>query len=155
MSEQNEPVPTEADINLIQQIIPHRYPFLLIDKVTNIVAGESAIGIKNVTYNEPHFQGHFPFQPIMPGVTMVEAMAQTAGVVAGLGIGVKGANLPIYFMSIDKCKFRKMVVPGDVLELHVSVMRRRTKIWRFEGIAKVDGVVVAEAEFVAMVGPQD
>ncbi|SMX34956.1 3-hydroxyacyl-ACP dehydratase FabZ [Actibacterium lipolyticum] len=141
---------TEADIHLIKQILPHRYPFLFIDKVKDIVEGESAVGIKNVTYNEPHFQGHFPAAPIMPGVTIVEAMAQTATVMAGLAMDVIGKDVLVYFMTIDNCKFRRMVVPGDVLELHVSVLRRRTKIWRMKGVAKVGDEIACEAEFSAM-----
>lgn len=144
-------VPTEADLATIMKIIPHRYPFLLVDKVRNVVARESAVGIKNVTFNEPHFQGHFPGAPIMPGVTIIEAMAQTAAVLVGLTVGF-GERAPlVYFMSIDKAKFRRKVVPGDVLELHVQVMRGSTKIWKFAGVAKVDGQVAAEAEFAAMI----
>ncbi|TVP70400.1 MAG: 3-hydroxyacyl-[acyl-carrier-protein] dehydratase FabZ [Rhodobacteraceae bacterium] len=144
-------VPTEADLTTIMKIIPHRYPFLLIDKVRDVVARSSAVGIKNVTFNEPHFQGHFPGAPIMPGVTIVEAMAQTAAVLVGLSVGF-GEKAPlVYFMSIDKCKFRRKVVPGDVLELHVTVKRGSTKIWKFEGVAKVDGQLAAEAEFAAMI----
>ncbi len=146
-----ENVPTEADLTTIMKIIPHRYPFLLIDKVRDVVARSSAVGIKNVTFNEPHFQGHFPGAPIMPGVTIVEAMAQTAAVLVGLSVGF-GEKAPlVYFMSIDKCKFRRKVVPGDVLELHVTVKRGSTKIWKFEGVAKVDGQLAAEAEFAAMI----
>ncbi len=144
-------VPSEADLTQIMKIIPHRYPFLLIDKVRDVVARSSAVGIKNVTFNEPHFQGHFPGAPIMPGVTIVEAMAQTAAVLVGLSVGF-GEKAPlVYFMSIDKCKFRRKVVPGDVLELHVTVKRGSTKIWKFEGVAKVDGQLAAEAEFAAMI----
>lgn len=144
-------VPTEADLATIMRIIPHRYPFLLIDKVRDVVARTSAVGIKNVTFNEPHFQGHFPGAPIMPGVTIVESMAQTAAVLVGLSVGF-GEKAPlVYFMSIDKCKFRRKVVPGDVLELHVTVKRGSTKIWKFEGVAKVDGQIAAEAEFAAMI----
>ncbi len=144
-------IPTEADLATIMRIIPHRYPFLLIDKVRDVEARTSAVGIKNVTFNEPHFQGHFPGAPIMPGVTIVEAMAQTAAVLVGLSVGF-GEKAPlVYFMSIDKCKFRRKVVPGDVLELHVNVKRGSTKIWKFEGVAKVEGQVAAEAEFAAMI----
>ena len=144
-------IPTEADLATIMRIIPHRYPFLLIDKVRDVEARTSAVGIKNVTFNEPHFQGHFPGAPIMPGVTIVEAMAQTAAVLVGLSVGF-GEKAPlVYFMSIDKCKFRRKVVPGDVLELHVNVKRGSTRIWKFEGVAKVDGQVAAEAEFAAMI----
>lgn len=147
-------VPTEVDLATIMKVIPHRYPFLLVDKVRDVVARESAVGIKNVTFNEPHFQGHFPGVPIMPGVTIIEAMAQTAAVLVGLSVGF-GERAPlVYFMSIDKAKFRRKVVPGDVLELHVTVKRGSTRIWKFEGVAKVDGQVAAEAEFAAMIDAQ-
>ncbi len=151
-----EQIPTTADIDLIQRIIPHRYPFLLIDKVTDIVANQSALGIKNVTFNEPHFQGHFPGAPIMPGVTIIEAMAQTAAVMVGVSLDMADKDLLVYFMAIDKCKFRRKVVPGDVLELHVQAKRGGSKIWKFEGIAKVDGEMAAQAEFTAMMDlPQE
>lgn len=139
-----------ADIGLIQRIIPHRYPFLLVDRVERIDGTRSAVGIKNVTFNEPHFQGHFPGVPIMPGVTIIEAMAQTAAVMAGLGYGLVDKHLLIYFMSIDSCKFRRKVVPGDVLELHVTTKRGGGKIWKFEGRGLVRGELAAEAEFTAM-----
>lgn len=141
---------TEADIDLIQRVIPHRYPFLMIDKIINIDPGKSATGIKNVTFNEPHFQGHFPGMPIMPGVTIVEAMAQTAAVVVGLNVGVVDKEFKVYFMAIDSCKFRRKVVPGDVLELHVQVIRERRRIYKFGGKALVNGEVATEAEFTAM-----
>ena len=147
--------PTTADIQLIQKILPHRYPFLLVDKVRDIVPDTSAVGIKNVTMNEPHFTGHFPGKPIMPGVTIVEAMAQTAGVMAGISLDLEDRELLIYFMTIDKCKFRRMVVPGDVLEMHVEVLKKRSKMWRLKGVAKVDGEVAAEAEFAAMIDLKD
>ena len=141
---------TEADLALIKRIIPHRYPFLFIDKVRDIVAFESAVGIKNVTSNEPHFQGHFPNHPIMPGVTIIEAMAQTAAVVVGISMNVIDEEMQTYFMGIDNCKFRRMVVPGDVLELHCRAIRGGGKIWKFEGRALVDGQLCASAEFTAM-----
>lgn len=141
---------TEADLSLIKRIIPHRYPFLFIEKVRDIVPFESAVGIKMVTCNEPHFQGHFPAKPIMPGVTIVEAMAQTSAVVVGISLDLVDKPLLTYFMGIDACKFRRMVVPGDVLELHVSAKRAGGKIWKFRGEAKVDGQMAAEAEFTAM-----
>ncbi|TMV08757.1 3-hydroxyacyl-ACP dehydratase FabZ [Ruegeria sediminis] len=142
-----------ADIQLIQRILPHRYPFLLVDKVIEINGYHSAIGIKNVTMNEPHFQGHFPGTPIMPGVTIIEAMAQTAGVMLGVGFDVVDTDLLIYFMNIDKCKFRRKVVPGDVMEMHIETLRGKPggKIFKFNGRATVDGEVAAEAEFSAMV----
>lgn len=139
-----------ADLGLIKRIIPHRYPFLFIDKVRDIVPHKSGVGIKNVTCNEPHFQGHFPSQPIMPGVTIIEAMAQTSAVVVGVSMDLIDKNMLTYFMAIDKCKFRRMVVPGDVLELHVNATRGGGKIWKFEGKATVDGQICAQAEFTAM-----
>ena len=143
---------TTADIDLIQRIIPHRYPFLLVDKVENIVAGESARGIKNVTFNEPHFEGHFPGAPIMPGVTIVEAMAQTAAVMVGVTMDMADKDLLVYFMAIEGCKFRRKVVPGDVLHLDVEVTRGKAgaKVWKFKGVASVDGEMAAQAEFTAM-----
>ena len=143
---------TEADIHLIQRIIPHRYPFLLIDKVRDIIANTSACGIKNVTFNEPHFQGHFPGAPIMPGVTIVEAMAQTAAVMVGVSNDLADKEFLVYFMAIDGCKFRRKVVPGDVLELKVDVTRGKpgAKVWRFHGEATVNGEMAAEADFTAM-----
>ena len=147
---------TTADIEMIQRIIPHRYPFLLIDKVIEIDGTKSATGIKNVTFNEPHFQGHFPGIPIMPGVTIVEAMAQTTAVMVGHSLGVVDKNLLVYFMAIDKCKFRRKVVPGDVLKLYVETRRGGGRIWKFAGRAEVDGELAAEAEFTAMIDlPKD
>ncbi|MEQ3642874.1 MAG: 3-hydroxyacyl-ACP dehydratase FabZ [Paracoccus sp. (in: a-proteobacteria)] len=146
---------TEADLSLIKRIIPHRYPFLFIDKVRDIVAFESAVGIKNVTSNEPHFQGHFPNHPIMPGVTIIEAMAQTAAVVVGISMNVIDEEMQTYFMGIDNCKFRRMVVPGDVLELHCRAIRGGGKIWKFEGKAMVDGQLCASAEYTAMMARKD
>ncbi|WP_210528310.1 3-hydroxyacyl-ACP dehydratase FabZ [Rubellimicrobium arenae] len=144
---------TEADIHLIQRILPHRYPFLLVDRVRHIEGTSRAQGLKNVTMNEPHFQGHFPGVPVMPGVTIVEAMAQTAGVMIGTSLGLTGGNLLIYFMSIDNCKFRRKVVPGDQLLMDVTTVRGKPggKVWRFAGRATVDGELAAEAEFAAMV----
>jgi 3-hydroxyacyl-[acyl-carrier-protein] dehydratase len=145
---------TEADIHLIQRIIPHRYPFLLIDKVRDIVPFKGAVGIKNVTFNEPHFAGHFPDSPIMPGVLIVEAMAQAAAVVVGISMEVVDKPLLTYFMGVDACKFRRKVVPGDVLELHVTVKRGGGKIWKFDGRAMVGDELACEAEFVAMMDLQ-
>ncbi|MFD3189102.1 3-hydroxyacyl-ACP dehydratase FabZ [Sedimentitalea sp. HM32M-2] len=147
-----------ADIHMIQRILPHRYPFLLVDKVVDIDGTASARGIKNVTMNEPHFQGHFPGAPVMPGVTIVEAMAQTAGVMIGVGADMVDRDLLIYFMSIDKCKFRRKVIPGDVLQMHLSTLRGKPggKVWKFGGNATVDGELAAEAEFTAMIDmPKD
>ncbi len=141
-----------ADIDLIQRIIPHRYPFLLVDKVVDIDGYQSATGIKMVTMNEPHFQGHFPKKPIMPGVTIVEAMAQTSAIMVGVALDLADKDLLVYFMGIDKCKFRRMVVPGDVLEMKVETTRGKPggKVWKFAGTATVDGEVACEVEFTAM-----
>ena len=142
-----------ADIQLIQRLLPHRYPFLLVDKVLDIDGTKTARGIKNVTMNEPHFQGHFPGLPVMPGVTIVEAMAQTAGVMIGTALDMADRELLLYFMSIDKCKFRRKVGPGDVLEMHIVTLRGKPggKVWRFSGRAEVEGELAAEAEFTAMI----
>lgn len=146
------PYPADtADIHLIKRIIPHRYPFLLIDKVRKIVPNTSALGIKNVTVNEPHFQGHFPQTPIMPGVTIIEAMAQTAAVLVGITLDLVDKEPLVYFMNIDNGKFRRKVVPGDVLELHVTVRRAGGRIWKFHGAGLVEGELAAEAEFTAMI----
>lgn len=142
--------PGQADLALIQRIIPHRYPFLLIDLVRDVVLHESCVGVKNVTNGEPHFQGHFPGLPIMPGVLIVEAMAQTAGVLVGLSLDLvdKGAN--VFFMGVEGAKFRRKVVPGDVLELHVRALRGGGRVWRFEGRGIVGGALAAEATYTAM-----
>ena len=139
-----------ADIQLIQRILPHRYPFLLIDRVEDIDGVKTARGIKNVTSNEPHFQGHFPGTPIMPGVTIIEALAQTAAVMVGTTQKLADENMLIYFLAIDKCKFRRKGVPGDVLNLHVETLRGGSKIWKFKGSGMVNGEMAAEAEFTAM-----
>ena len=139
-----------VDINEILKTLPHRYPMLLIDRVVNIRTDYSGIGIKNVTFNEPHFQGHFPGHPVMPGVLLIEGMAQTAGALCVLAHGLSGPPKLVYFMTIDKAKFRKPVVPGDTVEYHVRKIRRRSNIWRFAAEAKVAGVKVAEAEVSAM-----
>ena len=139
-----------SDIEDIQRRIPHRYPFLFIDFVKEINFDKSAIGVKNVTFNEPHFQGHFPKKPIMPGVTIVEAMAQTSAILVSHSLGTLDEELLVYFMTLDNCRFRKIVSPGDVLELHVSVLRKGSKIWKFEGKAIVGQSIVSEAIFSAM-----
>lgn len=148
--------PTEADIQLIQRILPHRYPFLLVDRVKEIDGCTRAVGIKNVSMNEPHFTGHFPGKPIMPGVTIVEAMAQTAAVMVGATLGYTDGNLLIYFMTIDNVKFRRMVVPGDQLLMEITTLRGRPggKVWKFKGVARVDGELAAETEFTAMMDMQ-
>jgi len=143
------------DIQEIKRLIPHRYPFLFVDKVRDFVPKVSAVGIKNVTTNEPHFQGHFPSQPVMPGVTIVEAMAQTAGILVSKSLELEDSGALVYFLSIDNCKFRHVVGPGDVLELHVKVIRGRGKIWKFHGDAIVNGKIVTEADFAAMIIPPE
>ncbi|MDP2167869.1 MAG: 3-hydroxyacyl-ACP dehydratase FabZ [Thermodesulfovibrionales bacterium] len=136
------------EIKEIMSLLPHRYPFLLVDRVESIEKGASIVGIKNVTVNEPFFQGHFPGNPIMPGVLIVEAMAQAAGIIA-FHAGEDGAK-SVYFMSIESAKFRKPVIPGDRLKLTVKVIKRRNNVWKFSGVATVDEKVVSEAEFTAM-----
>jgi len=143
-----------VDIANLLRLLPHRYPFLLVDKIIEIDGDNSAIGIKNVTINEPHFQGHFPERPVMPGVLIIEAMAQTAGAIC---IHNAGANTPsvVYFMTIDGAKFRKPVLPGDRLELHVKKLKQRAGIWKFECEAIVDGAKVAEAVISALMTPKE
>jgi 3-hydroxyacyl-[acyl-carrier-protein] dehydratase len=148
MSDQN--APTSADLDLIQRIIPHRYPFLLLDKVRDVVVGQSCVGIKNVTFNEPQFQGHFPGMPILPGVMIIEAMAQTAGVLVGLSMDLVDKGAKVFFMGVENAKFRRKVIPGDVLELHVKALRGGGRVWKFEGRAMVEGELASEATFTAM-----
>ncbi len=150
----NEETPQElvsVDLETIQRMIPHRYPFLFIDKVRDLRVGKSAVGIKNVTINEPHFQGHFPNKPIMPGVMIVEAMAQTAAVLISQTLNLIDRDPLVYFMTMDKFRFRRMVVPGDQLELHVTVIRGRGRIWKLWGEGMVDGQTASEGEFSAMI----
>ncbi len=142
--------PTDADIALIQRLIPHRYPFLLVDKVRDIVLHQSCVGIKNVTFNEPQFQGHFPGMPIFPGVMIIEAMAQTSGVLVGLSMDLEDKNANVFFMGVDAVKFRRKVVPGDVMELHVKAVRGGGRVWKFEGRAMVGNELACEATFMAM-----
>ena len=142
---------TVIDIEGILEMIPHRYPFLMIDRVTDLVPEESAIGHKNVTFNEPHFQGHFPSKPVMPGVLIVEAMAQTAAVLVVHSLGGDTKGKLVYFMSVENAKFRRPVQPGDVLQIHVNTKQHRKTVWKFDGVAKVDGQVVAEATYTAMI----
>ena len=142
------------EIRRIMDMIPHRYPFLLVDRVIDLVKGQSATGIKNVTINEPFFQGHFPGHPVMPGVLIVEAMAQTAGVVVTHSLEVDDQAKVVYFMSIESARFRKPVTPGDTLHIHVSKRAQRGTAWKFSGQAKVDGVVVADASYSAMIVDQ-
>lgn len=140
-----------ADIKRVMELLPHRYPMLMIDRIVDMRGSESATGIKNVSNNEPFFQGHFPGHPVMPGVLIVEAMAQTAGALVLNGLGTGAAGKIVYFMSIDRAKFRKPVVPGDVLKVHVAKIQNRGPVWKFNGQAKVEGVLVAEADFSAMI----
>lgn len=143
-----------AEISDILSVLPHRYPFLLIDKIIDIDGDDSAIGIKNVSFNEPHFLGHFPNSPIMPGVLIIEAMAQTAGAISLLNNFGDNKDKPgiVYFMTIDNAKFRKPVLPGDQLHLHVKKLRSRLGISKYACVAKVDDYIVAEAEVSARIG---
>ncbi|MBN9670755.1 3-hydroxyacyl-ACP dehydratase FabZ [Roseibium aggregatum] len=150
MDEIENKVLASADIMRILKLLPHRYPFLLIDKIIEMDGDNSCIGIKNVTINEPHFSGHFPEQPVFPGVLLIEAMAQTAG---ALCVHSRGDDAPpqlVYFMTIDKAKFRKPVMPGDQVHFHVKKIRQRANIWKFDAVALVEGAKVAEAEVSAM-----
>ena len=142
---------TSVDIKRILQMIPHRYPMLMVDKVVDMTLGQSAVGIKNVTINEPFFQGHFPSEPVMPGVLVVEAMAQTACVLVVSTFGAESEGKLVYFMSIDGVRFRRPVVPGDRVELHVQKVQSRANVWKFSGKAIVEGKVAAEATFAAMI----
>jgi 3-hydroxyacyl-[acyl-carrier-protein] dehydratase len=139
------------DIKRIMQAIPHRYPFLLIDRVVELVRNVSAIGIKNVSVNESFFAGHFPNHPVVPGVLIIESMAQTAAVLVVETLGPEAAGKVVYFMSIEGAKFRRPVMPGDQMRVHVTKDRNRGNVWKFSGVARVDGVVVAEATFAAMI----
>lgn len=140
-----------VDVNRIMEMIPHRYPFLMIDKVVDIVEDDSATGIKNVTINEPFFQGHFPKHPVMPGVLIIEAMAQTAAVLVVKTMGEDTEGKLVYFMTVDNARFRKPVVPGDQLHIHVKKDRSRGAVWKFKGEVKVNDVLVTEASFSAMI----
>jgi len=140
-----------ADNERVKEMIPHRYPFLLVDKVVNMIARDSAVGIKNVTVNEPFFQGHFPRQAVFPGVLIVEAMAQTAAVLTVFSLGKEAEGKLVYFMSVDEARFRKPVVPGDQIHIHIKLEKNRGNVWKFSSEAKVDGVKVADATFSAMI----
>jgi 3-hydroxyacyl-[acyl-carrier-protein] dehydratase len=142
------------DIGRIHQLLPHRYPFLMVDRIVNVDSDNSAIGIKNVTANEPYFLGHFPGNPIMPGVLLIEGMAQTAGAIC---IASRGGERPqvVYFMTIDNAKFRRPVLPGDTVEYHVRKIRNRSNIWKFSAEALVRGVKVAEATVSALIADEE
>ncbi|GCD55321.1 3-hydroxyacyl-[acyl-carrier-protein] dehydratase FabZ [Acetobacter pasteurianus] len=150
-SQQDAQTIDRIDVNRIMQAIPHRYPFLLIDRMEDIVLGEEATGIKNVSVNEPFFQGHFPARPVMPGVLLVEAMAQTAATLVVLTLGKDFEGKLVYFMTIEGAKFRRPVEPGDQVRIHVAKERHRSNVWKFRGEARVEGTVVAEATFSAMI----
>ncbi len=157
-----EPKPTETpgtgateiamlDVARIMQAIPHRYPFLLIDRMVDVVLNHSAVGVKNVSVNEHFFQGHFPGHPVMPGVLIIEAMAQTAAVLVVETLGPASAGRLVYFMSIENAKFRRPVAPGDQLRIHILKDRQRGNVWKFSAVARVDGISVAEATYTAMI----
>jgi 3-hydroxyacyl-[acyl-carrier-protein] dehydratase len=139
------------EIARIMHAIPHRFPFLLVDRIVDVVKNVSAVGIKNVSINENYFQGHFPQHPVMPGVLIIESMAQTAAVLVVETLGPTAAGKLVYFMTIEGAKFRRPVVPGDQLRVHVLKERQRGNIWKFAAEAKVDGKVVAEATYAAMI----
>lgn len=144
-------LPTIINIEKIIKSLPHRYPFLLVDKVVELEIGKKIVAIKNVTFNEPHFTGHFPDKPIMPGVLIIEAMAQAGALMVTSAPGFKAEEKLVYFMSIDGAKFRKPVIPGDVLELHVEVVQNRGPVWKLSAVGIVDGQKVAEAQLSAMI----
>lgn len=149
-----EPLETtgaEVDIERIMEMIPHRYPFLMIDRVIDIIPRKSAVGVKNVSVNEPHFQGHFPRRKVMPGVMIIEAMAQTAAVLVVETLGAEAEGKLVYFISVDNARFRKPVVPGDTLHIHIAVRQNRGNVWKFNCEAKVNGVLTSEATIAAMI----
>ena len=151
MDGQATQTPLTIDIERITAMIPHRYPFLLVDRLIDVIPGESAVGIKNVSANEPHFQGHFPDHPVMPGVLIIEAMAQTAAVIVVAWLGKEAEGKLVYFMTIENARFRKPVVPGDQLRLYCRKERQRANVWKFSGEARVGDTVVAEAVYTAMI----
>lgn len=154
MNDMTEPTGAKAlataDIARVMQLLPHRYPILMLDRIYDMDGDRSCVGVKNVTINEPFFQGHFPQYPVMPGVLIIEGLAQTAGALCVHSLGEDYVAELVYFMSIDRAKFRKPVLPGDQLHYHVRKIRNRGRVWRFYGEAKVNGAVVAEAEVSAM-----
>ncbi len=141
----------QIDIERIMELIPHRYPFLMIDRVVDLTPGESATGIKNVSINEQYFQGHFPAKPVMPGVLIIEAMAQTSAVLVVHTLGPDAEGKLVYFMLVEGARFRKPIVPGDQVHVHVRKLRTRGNVWKFKGEAKVDGFLMAEATYAAMI----
>lgn len=143
------------EITRIMEMIPHRYPILLVDRILELEPGEGAIGLKNVTFNEPHFMGHFPNRPVMPGVLIVEAMAQTAGIVVVESLGSEAEGKLVYFMTIDEARFRRPVTPGDALHIHVNKIHARKNVWKFKGEAYVDGKLCTQATFSAMIVNED
>lgn len=145
-----EPI-TTADIAMILRAIPHRYPFLLVDKLVEIDGTKSGVGIKNVTINEPFFAGHFPQEPVMPGVLIIEAMAQTSAVIVSLGHNLLDSGALVYFMGIEKAKFRRKVVPGDTMRMELTTLRGGGKVWKFDAKASVDGEVACQCELTAMI----
>jgi len=151
MDTKSQDVTVEIDVQRIMQLIPHRYPFLMIDRVVDVTAGERATGIKNVSINESFFQGHFPSRPVMPGVLIVEAMAQTAAVLVVHTLGESSEGKLVYFMSIDNARFRHPVFPGDRLAVRVVKKQTRGNVWKFDGEALVEDKVVADATFAAMI----
>lgn len=151
-SETTSPKSQTLTIGDIERLLPHRYPFLLVDRVVGLIPGEEAVGIKNVTMNEEFFQGHFPGNPVMPGVLQLEAMAQTAGLVALTFLGESAHGKAVYFMGIDGAKFRRPVVPGDQLRMHLTKERGGGKVWKFDAKGMVDGQIVVEAKLTAMLG---
>ena len=156
MNEENtNTLPEPIDVVEIMKMIPHRYPILLVDRVIDYKENEYAVGLKNVTMNEPHFNGHFPGMPVMPGVLIIEAMAQTSAILVVKTLGEEAQGKIVYFMTIDNARFRKPVVPGDTLHIHVTKIRQRGPVWKFDGVAKVGDVVCAEATFSAMLTDQE
>ncbi|MEQ8398569.1 3-hydroxyacyl-ACP dehydratase FabZ [Thalassobaculum sp.] len=155
MSQAEETRATEVGIDIdvmrVMELIPHRYPFLMVDRVDAIIPDVSCIGVKNVSINEPFFMGHFPKRPVMPGVLIIESMAQTAGCLVVATLGPESEGKLVYFMTVDNARFRKPVVPGDQMKVHVRKVRNRGPVWKFEGEARVNGVLVAEATYSAMI----
>lgn len=149
-SEESGTIP-DLDITRVMEMIPHRYPMLMIERVQDIKLSNSAVGVKNVSVNEPFFQGHFPTRPVMPGVLIIESMAQTAAVLVVASLGKEAEGRLVYFMTVDEARFRRPVVPGDTLHVHVTKQRQRANVWKFRGEAKVGDTLVAEAVYSAMI----